>query len=474
MPAAPLVFAVIVFAATASAAESPVAQAALQVERKASAASPSLALQFRLRAARALRERYPDLVRQFIDAARQNSRASRNWMSDSTFQLLAELSPPDALSVFREVAATFADPPDPSDALWLVMNAPPDAAPDSYERVIRAASGSDYAGDSKPQMIATFQIGSAAINTDNSRDTLLLFAGTRLRTLAPARFEKFKNSFARWTIDGPVVLKNLSFKREPAPASPSEPAGISERIATMRKLPTDADRARLVLDLVRDIKACPPGARKLSLISSLANLSTEGDLGKPALAAVASTWAATLRENESGASGDDYIRLATLVRYEHLEVPHDAPFEAAQALLGLREQLQQEAGFTLTGMDGQTYTLASLKGRIVLLNFWATWCPPCRKEMPDMENLYRTYEKKGLTVIAASDENRPVVEQFLAKNPYSFTVALDAGGKVQAAFGVDGIPKSFIFDREGRLAAQAIDMRTQSQFLELLKMAGLE
>src|SRR5947199_4198389 len=111
-------------------------------------------------------------------------------------------------------------------------------------------------------------------------------------------------------------------------------------------------------------------------------------------------------------------------------------------------------------MDGQTYTLASLKGRIVLLNFWATWCPPCRKEMPDMENLYRTYEKKGLTVIAASDENRPVVEQFLAKNPYSFTVALDAGGKVQAAFGVDGIPKSFIFDREGRLAAQAIARRT--------------
>ena len=91
-----------------------------------------------------------------------------------------------------------------------------------------------------------------------------------------------------------------------------------------------------------------------------------------------------------------------------------------------------------------------------------------------MEKLYRIFEKKGLTVIAASDETRPIVEQFLAKNPYTFTVAFDSGGKVRSAFGVDGIPKSFIFDREGRLAAQAMDMRTESQFLELLKAAGLE
>ena len=218
----------------------------------------------------------------------------------------------------------------------------------------------------------------------------------------------------------------------------------------------------------------PPGVRKLNLISNLANLATEGDLGKPALGALASTFAATLREKESGTSGDDYVRLATLVRYEHLEVPYDAALDAAQALLALRDQLLQEIGFTLSGMDGNTYSLAALKGRVVLLNFWATWCPPCRKEMPDMEKLYRIYEKKGLTVIAASDETRPIVEQFLAKNPYTFTVALDPGGKVQSAFGVDGIPKSFIFDREGHLAAQAMDMRTESQFLELLKIAGLE
>jgi peroxiredoxin len=94
--------------------------------------------------------------------------------------------------------------------------------------------------------------------------------------------------------------------------------------------------------------------------------------------------------------------------------------------------------------------------------------------MPDMEKLYRSYEGKGLTVIAVSDEDRATVEQYLAKNSFSFPVALDPDRKTNIAFGIDGIPKSFIFDREGRLAAQTIDMRTESQFLELLHLAGLE
>ncbi len=223
-----------------------------------------------------------------------------------------------------------------------------------------------------------------------------------------------------------------------------------------------------------EIRALPAGAARLGLIRSLSNVATEGDLGKEALGGVAVTLAAAMRESPAGAGGDDYLGLAKLVRYEHLEVPSDPSLEAALALLALREQIQQENGFTVTGMDGKTYSLAGLKGRIVLLNFWATWCPPCRKEMPDMEKLYRAYEAKGLTVVAVSDEDRPTVEQFLAKNHYSFPVALDPDRKVNTAFDVEGIPKSFIFDREGRLAAQAIDMRTESQFMELLKMAGLE
>ena len=91
-----------------------------------------------------------------------------------------------------------------------------------------------------------------------------------------------------------------------------------------------------------------------------------------------------------------------------------------------------------------------------------------------METLHRRFEKKGLVVLAVSDEDRDTVAGFLAKQHYTFPVLLDPGRKVNEAFGVEGIPKSFIFDAEGKLVAEAIDMRTERQFLELLKQAGIE
>jgi peroxiredoxin len=88
--------------------------------------------------------------------------------------------------------------------------------------------------------------------------------------------------------------------------------------------------------------------------------------------------------------------------------------------------------------------------------------------------LYRRFQKKGLVVLAVSDEERETVVGFLAKQNYTFPILLDPGRKVNDAFGVEGIPKSFIFDAEGKLVAQAIDMRTERQFLDLLKEAGIE
>jgi peroxiredoxin len=242
----------------------------------------------------------------------------------------------------------------------------------------------------------------------------------------------------------------------------------------MRKLPTDEDRARLVLEIVADIRALPPPMSKLGPISGLANLATEGDLGKDALNAVASTLALSLRENP-GSPAFNYVELAKLLRYESLTpIPADPSLDAATALLELHDRIVQASGFTLTALDGKTYTLDGLRGKVVLLNFWATWCPPCRREMPDMEKLYQRYTSKGLVVLAVSDEKRETVEDFLAKQKYTFPVVLDPGRTVNTAFGIEGIPNSFLFDRQGRLVAQSIDMRTERQFLEMFKAAGLE
>ena len=154
--------------------------------------------------------------------------------------------------------------------------------------------------------------------------------------------------------------------------------------------------------------------------------------------------------------------------------PADPALDAATALLELRDQVLQETGFSLTALDGKVYNLDALRGHVVLLNFWATWCPPCRKEMPDMQKLYERFKEKGLIVLAVSDEKRETVEGFLAKQDYTFPILLDPDRKTNTAFYVEGIPKSFLFDRQGRLAAQSIDMRTESQFLAMFKSAGLE
>lgn len=257
------------------------------------------------------------------------------------------------------------------------------------------------------------------------------------------------------------------------PAPPPELAAIQNNMRQIRGLPTDQDRAKLVLAIVADICALPAAVAKLGPISSLANLATEGDLGKDALNAVASTFALALKETPGTAS--NYVELAKLVRYEHLSpLPADPSLDAATAVLALHDEVVQESGFALTALDGKTYSLDRLRGKVVLLNFWATWCPPCRREMPDMEELYRRFSSKGLVVLAVSDEKRETVEEFLKKQNYTFPVLLDPDRGVHTAFGIEGIPNSFLFDRQGKLVAQSIDMRTERQFLEMFKAAGLE
>ena len=249
-------------------------------------------------------------------------------------------------------------------------------------------------------------------------------------------------------------------------------AEITKKLRTVRGLATDADRGRVVVEVAAEIDHLPGGAERLSLSRGLCSLVTEGDLGRAALAAAAGSLFQAAMDGPADAG--TWVELASLVRYEHTGKPADVPaFDAAWALLELREAMHQEAGFALTSLDGKTYSLDGLRGKVVLLNFWATWCPPCRKEMPDLEKLYRELAGKGFVVLAVSDEKREVVEKFLADKGYTFPVLLDEGRQVNGAFDVEGIPKSFLFGRDGKIVGQAIDMRTERQFREMLKAAGL-
>jgi peroxiredoxin len=247
---------------------------------------------------------------------------------------------------------------------------------------------------------------------------------------------------------------------------------LYDRIRVLRKVPDDK-RADETKDLALAIRALTsPG--QIRLASALTSLATEGDYGASTLAKVASTLIVAIGRATGPVSPDIYLSLAQLIRYEHVVTTFDDPqMKAAFAKLDELDKRRQEANFQLKDLKGKSWTLKDLRGQVVLVNFWATWCPPCRKEMPDLDALYSRFKKKGLVILSISDEKPEVVEKFLADKSYRYPILLDPGRKVEEQFAVEGIPKSFGYDREGKLVAQAIDMRTMGQFLKMLHEAGL-
>jgi peroxiredoxin len=247
---------------------------------------------------------------------------------------------------------------------------------------------------------------------------------------------------------------------------------LADKIKTLRSL-SDSDRPAVTANLAMDIRKLPRSPGKQILAIHLAGLVTEGDPGQDTLQQVATTLAESLKEQPSSAE-DPYLELAQLVRYEHVSVSLDAPaFGKAMKQLEADDQRRDQLDFTLTALDGKTWTLKQLKGKVVVVNFWATWCPPCRKEMPDLDAIYSELHAKGLVILAITDEDRATVEAFLAQHPVRYPILLDPGRKVNDLFAIRGIPKTFVYDRSGHLAAESIDMRTRRQFMELLSRAGL-
>lgn len=115
------------------------------------------------------------------------------------------------------------------------------------------------------------------------------------------------------------------------------------------------------------------------------------------------------------------------------------------------ESLNEPApDFTLKSKSGENLRLEDLRGQVVMLNFWASWCGPCRQEMPLMDDIYQQYKDLGFTVLAVSvDEDTADADAFLDKVPVSFPILYDTESRVSEMYGVDAMPTTVMIDRDG-------------------------
>ena len=127
-------------------------------------------------------------------------------------------------------------------------------------------------------------------------------------------------------------------------------------------------------------------------------------------------------------------------------------------------------GFELTTMDGDTTSLDAYEGQVVLLNFWATWCPPCVHEMPSMERLYQDLRARGFVVLGVSVDVDPgeadadgrvqgIVREYVDRLGVTFPILLDPEGAVEDVYNVSGLPTTYVIGRDGRIEGRIVGAR---------------
>jgi cytochrome c biogenesis protein CcmG/thiol:disulfide interchange protein DsbE len=109
--------------------------------------------------------------------------------------------------------------------------------------------------------------------------------------------------------------------------------------------------------------------------------------------------------------------------------------------------------FALNLLDGSTLTFSELRGRVAVVNFWATWCPPCEDELPDLEAVWAEYQAQGVVFVGvAFQEEGTEVRDMASRFGLTYPLGLDEGERISTAFGITGVPETFVVDAQGQVA----------------------
>jgi len=150
-------------------------------------------------------------------------------------------------------------------------------------------------------------------------------------------------------------------------------------------------------------------------------------------------------------------------------LPAPGPLDANAPVVG-----QPAPDFALRTVDGELRRLSDLRGKVVWVNFWATWCAPCKKELPDIQALYDERRADGLEVVAINvKEDAADARAFFEARGLTLPLLLDSAGTVYDQYRLQGLPDSFFVDREGKIATLQFGFLTTEKMRERLAQAGL-
>ncbi len=135
----------------------------------------------------------------------------------------------------------------------------------------------------------------------------------------------------------------------------------------------------------------------------------------------------------------------------------------------------QAPAFTLKDLDDETHKLADYRGKVLIVNFWATWCPPCRAEMPSMERAWKKIKGEGIVILGINvGEDVDTVFPFTGDYPVTFPLLLDQESAVEGPWGVIGLPTTFVVDPHGRIVYRAVGAREWDDPELLAKVRALK
>ena len=127
--------------------------------------------------------------------------------------------------------------------------------------------------------------------------------------------------------------------------------------------------------------------------------------------------------------------------------------------------------FTLLDLDGRSVTLSSLRGKVVVLDFWATWCGACKEEMPTLEKIGEGYKAKQVIVLGISDERPSTVKKWMVSNQRNMATAIDPDGKTSEQYDVEGIPAILVIGRDGRVLSYYVGTQSEQSLSSAIDMA---